>query len=319
LGLSVHNYLSQQNCFPPLFTNWNVQPYSNASPNASTGPWMLSWAVALMSNLEQSAIYNAANYSYGAPDPANLNTVTYTKVSVMMCPSENLKNGPWITSFANYAANYGGPAAIAAWTGIIVPMNGSNASNSGGYGAPNYTNYGSFGTEGITDGTSNTAMFSEKLIGISSGTVTPGSIYAKRVMFSVNSQFPGFTIDSNNSAQALQFVQACKSVPGTTNNTGSTTWSGAVWSGSHSGTLRFNSYTHTNTPNGLSCSTLPQGSEDPGYINYSALTAQSNHPGGINVGFGDGSVKFIKDSINPQTWWAIGSRNQGETVSSDSY
>ena len=49
------------------------------------------------------------------------------------------------------------------------------------------------------------------------------------------------------------------------------------------------------------------------------MTANSNHPGGVNVGFADGSVKFIKDSINLQTWWAIGSRNLGEVVSSDSY
>ena len=32
----------------------------------------------------------------------------------------------------------------------------------------------------------------------------------------------------------------------------------------------------------------------------------SFHPGGVNVAFSDGSVKFIKDSINIQTWWAIG-------------
>ena len=34
---------------------------------------------------------------------------------------------------------------------------------------------------------------------------------------------------------------------------------------------------------------------------------------------GDGSVKFIKDSINQATWWALGTRNGGEVISSDSY
>jgi prepilin-type processing-associated H-X9-DG protein len=43
------------------------------------------------------------------------------------------------------------------------------------------------------------------------------------------------------------------------------------------------------------------------------------HPGGVNVGFADGSVKFIKDSIDLQTWWALGSRAGGKVVSSDSY
>ena len=50
-----------------------------------------------------------------------------------------------------------------------------------------------------------------------------------------------------------------------------------------------------------------------------AITATSNHPGGVNVGFADGSVKFIKDSVNLQTWWALGSRNGGEVISADQY
>jgi hypothetical protein len=33
----------------------------------------------------------------------------------------------------------------------------------------------------------------------------------------------------------------------------------------------------------------------------------------------DGSVKFLKDSTAMQTVWALGSINQGEVVSADSY
>jgi hypothetical protein len=33
----------------------------------------------------------------------------------------------------------------------------------------------------------------------------------------------------------------------------------------------------------------------------------------------DGSVKFIKDSINRTTWWALGTRANGEVLSADSY
>ena len=50
-----------------------------------------------------------------------------------------------------------------------------------------------------------------------------------------------------------------------------------------------------------------------------SVAAASNHPGGANVLFGDGSVKFIKDSIDRMTWWELGTRANGEVVSSDAY
>jgi hypothetical protein len=33
----------------------------------------------------------------------------------------------------------------------------------------------------------------------------------------------------------------------------------------------------------------------------------------------DGSVRFIKDTIAPATWWAIGTKDQGEVVSGDAF
>ena len=40
---------------------------------------------------------------------------------------------------------------------------------------------------------------------------------------------------------------------------------------------------------------------------------------GSNVLFADGSVKFIKDSVNQRTWFALGTKAGGEIISSDSY
>ena len=52
---------------------------------------------------------------------------------------------------------------------------------------------------------------------------------------------------------------------------------------------------------------------------YAALTARSYHPGGINAAFGDGSVKFIKNTVNGNTWRALGSVQGGEVISADAY
>jgi prepilin-type N-terminal cleavage/methylation domain-containing protein/prepilin-type processing-associated H-X9-DG protein len=42
--------------------------------------------------------------------------------------------------------------------------------------------------------------------------------------------------------------------------------------------------------------------------------ASSFHPGGVNAVFGDGSVRFIRDSIAPATWTALGTRAGGEVL-----
>jgi len=310
MGLGVHNYLSTNNVFPPIMGNWNLA--GPATPLVGSGTWPLGWAVAILPNLEQTTLYNAVNFSNGTQDPPNT-TVSYTKVAAYVCPSESLAPGPWVaSSFINYSANFGGPASIASNSGLIVPMSGNSTSNCQCGGG----NIGSFGTQGVTDGTSNTAMVSEKLIGLGGTGVLRASVNARRVNFSV-SPAGGFSPDNANGvAMAAAYVAACKSVPGTATSTGSNMWNGAAWTGSHAGTLRFNAYDHVNTPNGITCST--SGGEDPGTY-LTAITAGSFHSGGVNVCMGDGSVRFVKDSISPVTWWAIGSRNMGEVVSSDAF
>ena len=52
---------------------------------------------------------------------------------------------------------------------------------------------------------------------------------------------------------------------------------------------------------------------------YAAVTARSYHPGGVNAQMMDGSVRFIKNSISQQVWRAIGTRANGEVISSDSF
>ena len=43
----------------------------------------------------------------------------------------------------------------------------------------------------------------------------------------------------------------------------------------------------------------------------------SDHPGGGNVLLGDGSVRFIKETIYPWTWVALSTRNGGEVINGD--
>ena len=59
--------------------------------------------------------------------------------------------------------------------------------------------------------------------------------------------------------------------------------------------------------------------EDDGGPTYASVTSRSYHPGIVNALFADGSVHFVKNSINFPTWRALGTVGGGEVISSDSY
>ncbi len=44
-----------------------------------------------------------------------------------------------------------------------------------------------------------------------------------------------------------------------------------------------------------------------------------SHPGGVNVAFGDGSVRFVKNSISASVWQALGNRADGEMIDDNSF
>ncbi len=76
-------------------------------------------------------------------------------------------------------------------------------------------------------------------------------------------------------------------------------------------------YSHLQTPNKKACYYNDGGTTT--HIDHTMIGASSNHSGGVNVLMLDGSVKFIKDSVSPNTWWAIATKDWGEVVSADSF
>jgi prepilin-type N-terminal cleavage/methylation domain-containing protein/prepilin-type processing-associated H-X9-DG protein len=336
LALAVHNYLTATNAFPPLYTNFNL-PGSAAGPNDSNGSWPLNWVVSLLPHLEQSALFNSANYSYGAQDAPNLATLSATNLSSLICPSEDFGVGPWVsTNRANYRANIEGPPTLVSWSGPIVVMRPNifstpwRTQQPSVY--PSYTNknIGVVSIQSVTDGTSNTAVVSEKLMGTagygnSSGASTITAAMRSMALRGMFNTTVNITVDQGGNAgsqAALQMVQACGGISGTQTLAGdSGYWDGACWDGTHAGTLNFNAYNHWMPPNKWSCiaANTAEGNANSVGAWSDAVTATSNHPGGVNVGFCDGSVHFIKETINAQIWWALGTRNMGEVISSDAY
>jgi prepilin-type processing-associated H-X9-DG protein len=279
--------------------------------------------------MEQQPLYNALNFNvssgfgWGATDLQNT-TVLATQISSLLCPSENANQptmGPGTRK--SYMANVGGPANFMMWSGIFVALKDDQY----GYaGLGNFHN-GNCGKTvslaSVTDGTSNTALISESLIGSgpAANQVTINNTKRRSTyLFPTGLANP---VDQSGAggAAATAFVAACKALPGSTAAFGTLAPpNGNIWlAGNPSCCLLWDSYNHFMPPNSAGCvSTTDPNSGGYGTL-PDAMPPSSNHPGGVNVVFADGSVRFIKDSVNIQAWWALGTRNGGEVIGSDQY
>jgi prepilin-type N-terminal cleavage/methylation domain-containing protein/prepilin-type processing-associated H-X9-DG protein len=320
LGLAIHNYISQQNCIPPLV--------ANISKAESGDPWVLDWTASILPNMEQMPLFNSINFMLGVnqgnmsqPGGAANRTVLSAKVATLLCPSEDstVPTAQW--GYKNYVGNIGGPAASMCWSGAFVPMrsDGSGSSTSGYVNS----NCGVVGLQSMTDGTSNTALFSETLLGSGpvANTVTMSTARRKPTYLFASGQTVTQDQGASNPLAAMQFVTACKAVSGSTPGFGNLApANGNFWiSGNANSALMWDSYNHWLTPNSPGCDNQADKNTG-GWGSYTdGMPPSSNHSGGVNMGMCDGSVKFIKNTVSYQTWWGLGTRNGGEVLSSDSY
>ncbi len=308
LGLAAHNYASTTNVFPP-------ESVPNTGQNSN---WATSWQGLILAQIENSAMFNSINFGLAMTDSSN-NTVGFSLVASYICPSDDTNDrpaSPWAPT--SYKGNVGGPGTISMWSGVIVPAKNNN--NNSWY---TNSNQVSVGFQSVSDGTSNTAMFSENLIGLSGPNgsqgvlVSRGDLRAKRAMFLV-----AITLNpddmANGVSNATSFANQCANIPGTTVSLG-TRNVGCHWLLAVQPWLPNNGYSHVNAPNTPRCTYT--NSEDNQYWCGSMCSnaPTSNHSGGVNIGFADGSVKFIKNTINLRTWWALGTRNLGEVIGADQY
>jgi prepilin-type N-terminal cleavage/methylation domain-containing protein/prepilin-type processing-associated H-X9-DG protein len=98
------------------------------------------------------------------------------------------------------------------------------------------------------------------------------------------------------------------------------------WASGTRATLR-NTGNKPNALDPIALALLAQDSDNAGATPPAPVTTNltyvggfsSFHPGGVNVAFGDGSVKLIKDSISMRVWHALGNRSDGEMISDDQY
>jgi prepilin-type N-terminal cleavage/methylation domain-containing protein/prepilin-type processing-associated H-X9-DG protein len=287
IGLAVMGYHESFGCFPVANTSIARADYWG---DYSVHTRMLPF-------LDNGQIFNCINYStgtipletlhvsasalvkMGAPsiDAANA-TVSGRRLDVFLCPSDG---GPRVGGAPN---SYRGNVGIGPWfrTSAEFPDSGNGF----------LSEIDVVRAARITDGLSHTVAFSERL----TGSADPRAPNPERDSFALPSA--AYTAD--------QLLLACR-VAARPGNADAFSFNGRwwFWTGRER-TL----YNHAQGPNGRIPDCL-QGS----MITASGMTtARSWHKGGVNVLMGDGSGRFVLESISTSVWRGLGSRNGRELV-----
>jgi prepilin-type N-terminal cleavage/methylation domain-containing protein/prepilin-type processing-associated H-X9-DG protein len=308
IGIGLHNYHSTYTTFPMLLVR--ASDYSATPPgvNSFWGPGVLLFSLNYM---EGQPLANAFNFAWScvlngcsSGGTARNQTVIDARVSTFLCPSDF---GPTVwPAPGSYAASYGPQFTIGGGTAGI---------NTGlfAYEAP-------MGLEKCTDGSSNTIAVAERLIGDNvGGSYNGAELYCPLNWPAGSGSGSDQGLDSTmlspvGRQMLMQYISQCDTYRAQNINIGKSPEFNAsmqrwICGRTHYGTS-FSTLLPPNSPH-ADCAQY-QG-------NNGMNSTRSRHPGGCNVMFGDGSVKFIKNSINMATWWALGSKDGGEVVSADGY
>ena len=336
LGLALANYESANGSYPASYGGVRDLT-SPTDPNSVRGTWC-SWSPQslLLPYMEQTPMYNSINFytfstgSWPADAPKGLaaNTTGVTaQISSFLCPSSPLvpatfagKPSPGNNYFASVGASlhWVGAAGSAAPNGVFYYGGGEAVAKGKG---ETYDSIGSLGLRDILDGTTNTIAFGEWR----TGDFNENTLSVQDVV-DPSSNPAGVTGDNwggpvlNMPAGAtgfLQWITVCAgySPQSVGNYLTNRSGVGQFWSVGSFGYSLGNTLLAPNSgyPN-CKFSGGGGGFDNPGIYGMSSF-----HPGGGNVAFCDGSVRFLKSSTNRTVVWALGSRAQGEVISADSY
>jgi prepilin-type N-terminal cleavage/methylation domain-containing protein/prepilin-type processing-associated H-X9-DG protein len=259
----------------------NYHDANNAFPlGLAVAPFLASAQMFLLPYLEESAKYQQFKQDQDVLSAANY-AARAQSVAIYLCPSD--------PSTAQKLAGMPPQDGVAGRSNYF--------GNAGSHGhllnpVPKPHLAGVFGLTtptrlvDIADGTSNTALFTE----IKRSLPDSNELAVRRI-----------TLMAQWSSDApTSFCNADGSVY---NETGLEYYRGAVFSAL---------YTHTVPPNYPGRDCLFQTSP---YLFH--LAARSYHPGGVNVGLADGSVRFIADNSQFSVWLALGTRSGGEVIPMD--
>lgn len=282
-GLALHNFHDTFGRFPPGTTN-NMAPFGTATSKK----WGTSWMVHILPFVELGNVYDKFDFSQHWNGGACSNACGVNAGSpifnIYKCPSASLSQELSSDSVHTMIADYIAIAGVVDGFAGITATQQNNTDNgvSGLNGVLYYNSRTNFAA--VTDGSSNTMAVSEVGAWLKNSSGTKADYRSTTYGFNMG------TIGNSNNQTDLPS------------------------SGSTEGRA-FNTATLRYPINQISPFTGSCSSEGvcANYGNNSPL--RSEHPGGVNVLFVDGSIHFLPETINLTTFGNLGVRNDGNVVS----
>ncbi len=318
LALSCHNYESANGTFPMGRNNQAYIPAGGGPPNGYHDGWGQMSALLLFT--EQNALYNAINISLG---PFQLRNSTFPGVGLqhLWCPSDALViNLRFFEQQAGWDCTTIG-LTYTSYRGVC----GTFMPGSPGCGVPPGAGYNQAILTAMAGAFPDTGC----------GPYAPGAPVQSPIKIASITDGTSNTLLFGESAQGKLSQVGCG--PG-----GGCAFEGnGWWADADYGDSTMCTFYPPNLK-GADFTILASNCDPGGTINGESAT--SFHPGGCNFAFADGSVKFIKDSVNAWNWslmqkaqfanncipvlpvgqpmpvyQALSTRNGGEVISSDQY
>lgn len=269
MALGIHNYHSAIGTFPP----------GSASPIGGTNP-VYPVQVLLLPYLEQDNLYRLFDFTQSSTSAVNA-IPRATVVSMFLCPSDPVTTVPIGQGAGN---NYRWNAGVSIVNTYPTAVNAAMPPPNGAFWQDTPVR-----VTDITDGSSNTAAFSEHIKGDFSSAIATkdGDTFQPGT-------YPATPDEALAQCNAID--PANLSYQGNSNAGGDWTSTG------HTSTR----YYHAFPAGNRGCMFPPQ---------RIATTANSKHTNLVNVALCDGSVRTVTYSMSLPAWRALGTRNGGEIFS----
>ena len=298
-GLALHNYHDTCKAFPKL-GDGDLSHWFN---------WTYSAQAKLLPYIEGSSIYAQMDFTRtlfdAHGDHSHLNPIyvdlVRTTINVLRCSSDG---GPY--DFAINTQHGGAGDQVTGGNYVVCSGSGTGTNYDVRFRTDGTFNcFETLGLASMTDGTSNTMVFSETLVGASGGvlsgsrdSVLNGKMYQRYL--------GEFDDDGPNETDTTPGFVAIGTDPNMNTDFANEPdeWIGRRANCWLVGTAIDTSYNAYQLPNARYPDIHAGG--------IGILSARSNHPGGANTTFGDGSTQFVSETLSLDAWRAWSTRNGGE-------